>query len=87
MKNDSKRKGREKIQVGQEKLLGYGIFKDSNNRAMTSVRDRRTKWDIQLQGGEGQKEFDFFNFLRGKDNLCVFTQVFPQALSCTAITE
>ena len=54
---------------------------------MTSVRDRRTKWDIQLQGGEGQKEFDFFNFLRGKDNLCVFTQVFPQALSCTAITE
>lgn len=39
------------------------------------------------RGGEGQKEFDFFNFFRAKDNLCVFTQVFPQALSCTAITE
>lgn len=40
-----------------------------------------------IAGGEGKAEFEFLNFLRSEDNLCVFTQVLLQAFGYTAVTD
>lgn len=58
-KISAQRKTGKRFRWGKRNAWVLGIFKDSNNRATTSVRDRRTKWNMQLQRGKGRRNLIF----------------------------